>query len=86
MAKLTFDTEADDYREASKIELTIPNDMNITEFKVVCIRLASALGYQPKSIQKAFGKEETFEKEEGLKQLINELNIDRDFKGNLNQF
>lgn len=59
-AKLTFeflnnnDTEFEN-REASKIEFTVPDDMNIWEYKVMCIRLASAIGYAPKSIDTAFG-------------------------------
>jgi hypothetical protein len=72
MAKIIFDTEATDYREASKIELTVPNDMNIHEFKIVCVRLASALGYHQNSIDRSFGElQYDTEEDEILKKLLN---------------
>jgi hypothetical protein len=71
MAKFIFDTIADDYREASKIELTVPDDMTIFEYKTICIRMASALGYHPETISKAFVETETERKT--FKDLINEL-------------
>ena len=42
-------------REASKIEFDVPDDMDMNEFKVMCVRLASAMGYHEKSIKRAFG-------------------------------
>jgi hypothetical protein len=71
MAKLIFDTDAEYYREASKIELTIPDDMTIFEYKTICIRMAAALGYHPETISKAFV--ETEEERKTLNDLINEL-------------
>jgi hypothetical protein len=58
MAKLIFniDEDVDKYREAGKIEFVVPDDMDIYEFKIVCVRLASALGYTSKSIKNAFGE------------------------------
>lgn len=59
MAKLIFKyTEElkDNCREASEIEFKIPDDMDIYEFKVMCVRLASSIGYHKNSIDKAFGK------------------------------
>ena len=49
MGKLIFRyTEEDNQkqlnREANEVELSVPDDMNINEFKVVCVRLAQALG------------------------------------------
>jgi len=44
-------------REAKKIEMDIPPNLTIEEFKIVCRRLASSLGYAPESISKAFGKD-----------------------------
>jgi hypothetical protein len=57
MAKLIFNIEGDAslHREASKIEFDVPNDMNIYEFKIICVRLASAMGYTDVSIKNAFG-------------------------------
>ena len=57
MAKLIFITEESENREASKIEFTVPNDMDIWEFKRMCIRMAGAMGYTSISTKKAFGHE-----------------------------
>jgi hypothetical protein len=48
--------DGEDYqnREASRIELTVPSDMTIWEFRTMCKRLASAIGYTNKSIESAF--------------------------------
>ncbi len=58
-AKLSFEYFNDDidlmHREASKIEFTVPDDMNIWEYKIMCIRLAQSIGYTEKSIKSAFG-------------------------------
>ena len=63
-------------REANKIEFDVPDDMDINEYKVVCVRLASALGYGNKSIKKSFG-DLVFGNEDKneLKDLLDELNI-----------
>jgi hypothetical protein len=52
--------------------------MDINEFKVMCVRMASAMGYQEKSIQKSFG-DLIFGDEDvnTLKELLDELNIKR---------
>lgn len=71
MAKMTFNINGDDYREASNIELTVPDDMNIFEYKTICIRMASALGYHHTTIEKAFV--ETEEERKTFNDLINEL-------------
>lgn len=80
MGKLIFSYTEKDFidlnREVNKIEFDIPDDMDINEYKVVCVRLASALGYGNKSIKKAFGdlvygNEDINE----LKDLLDELNI-----------
>ena len=77
MAKLIFKYTDDllvDCREASEIEFTVPDDMNINEFKVMCVRLASSIGYHSNSIQKVFGDlDYEEEKDEELKQLLHEL-------------
>ena len=81
MGKLIFrytDELVNEIREAKEIELTVPDDMDINEFKVMCVRLASAMGYQEKSIQKGFG-DLVFGEEDvnTLKELLDELNIKR---------
>jgi hypothetical protein len=58
MGLLSFVNESEYNREAKKIELDVPDDMNIHEFKIMCVRLASAMGYTDTTIKKAFGSEE----------------------------
>ena len=45
MAKLIFIIEEDQNREASKIEFEVPNDMDVWEYKRMCVRMAGAMGY-----------------------------------------
>lgn len=83
MAKLIFKyTDIDDViecREASEIQFTVPDDMDINEYKVMCVRLASAIGYQDKTIKRAFGDlVYGDENKNTLKDLLDELNIRRD--------
>ena len=68
MAKFIFITDGEGNREASKIELQVPNDLNVFEFKNMCIRMASAMGYHPNSIGKAF--ETTKEREQIDKEIF----------------
>lgn len=80
MAKLIFTYTDKDYiehnREVSKIELDVPDDMDIHEFKVVCVRLASTIGYSNKSITKAFGDLiYGDENPNTIKELLHELNV-----------
>jgi len=82
MAKLIFRyTEKefiDNNREASEIELTVPDDMDIFEYKTMCVRLASTLGYTEKTIEKGFGDLVYGEDNVNtIKDLLDELNIGR---------
>ncbi len=43
-------------KEAKSIELKIPNGMTCTEFKIMCIRMAHAIGYHENSVRETFGK------------------------------
>jgi hypothetical protein len=75
MAKLTFkytDGELEN-REASQIEFIVPEDMDINEYKVVCMRLAAAMGYYNETIVKAFGVDEVDKIGGGIKKLLNEI-------------
>ena len=80
MGKLIFTSTDKDFvelnREANKVEFDVPDDMDINEYKVVCVRLASALGYSDKTIKKSFG-DLVFGNEDvnDLKELLDELNI-----------
>ncbi len=75
MGKLIFKyTETEKNREASNIEMTVPDDMNISEYKLMCIRLAHAMGFQEKSIEKVFGNLiYGNENPHNIKTLLNEI-------------
>lgn len=84
MGKLIFkytDDLVEDNREAREIEFTVPDDMDINEFKVMCVRMAGAMGYHENSIKKAFG-DLIFGDEDvnTLKELLDELNIKGNYK------
>jgi hypothetical protein len=70
MAKFIFIIEEQENREASKIEFEVPNDMDIWEYKRMCIRMAGAMGYASLSVRKAFGKEYLNNVEEELNQIF----------------
>ena len=57
MAKFIFIIEESENREASKIEFEVPNDMDVWEYKRMCMRMAGAMGYTSLSVRKAFGIE-----------------------------
>ena len=58
MDKIIFE-RGDSSLEANRIELSVSPEMNIHEFKIVCERLASAIGYHPDSIKEAFSDDYT---------------------------
>jgi hypothetical protein len=70
MAKLIFIIEEDQNREASKIEFEVPNDMDVWEYKRMCIRMAGAMGYTSLSVKKAFGQEYLNNVEEELNTIF----------------
>ena len=70
MAKLIFIIEEQENREASKIEFEVPNDMDIWEYKRICIRMAGAMGYTSLSVKKAFGQEYLRNVEEELNTIF----------------
>lgn len=73
MAKLIYDFGGDS-REAKVIEFTIPDDLDIYEFRTVCIRMASAMGYTNTTINKAFDTSHHETKEEiEFKQFMKSL-------------
>jgi len=84
MAKFIFKLEEDGVREASSIEFKVPDDMNITEFKIVCVRMAHSLGYSPNSIDTAFGPIETHKtKEESFRRFIREFTTSHQLSGSI---
>jgi hypothetical protein len=70
MAKFIFIIDEEENREASKIEFEVPNDMNVWEYKRMCIRMAGAMGYTSLSVKKAFGQEYVKNAEEELNQIF----------------
>ena len=70
MAKLIFIIEENQNREASKIEFEVPNDMDVWEYKRMCIRMAGAMGYTSLSVKKAFGQEYLKNVEEELNTIF----------------
>lgn len=85
MAKIIYKIKNEYNREAEKIEFKIPDDLNIHEFKTMCIRLASSMGYQPETIKKAFSTSENTTKsyDNDLRQLFRELNINMVSSGSM---
>ena len=70
MAKFIFIIDESDNREASKIEFEVPNDMDVWEYKRMCIRMAGAMGYTSLSVKKAFGQEYLKNVEEELNTIF----------------
>jgi hypothetical protein len=70
MAKFIFIIEEDQNREASKIEFEVPNDMDVWEYKRMCIRMAGAMGYVSLSVKKAFGPEYLNNVQEELNEIF----------------
>jgi hypothetical protein len=70
MAKFIFIIDESDNREASKIEFEVPNDMNVWEYKRMCVRMAGAMGYTSISIRKAFGTEYKKDLDTELKEIF----------------
>lgn len=50
-----LENQGEDTREAKKIVFNVPNDLNIYEYRIMCIRMAQAAGYVEESISAAFG-------------------------------
>jgi len=68
MDKITYERDIEgNSRESTKIGFEFESDLNIKEFKRLCIRLAYSLGYGEKGIKKHFG--------------IDELKKDQDIEG-----
>ena len=74
MAKIIYQSDDSLNREANVISFDVPNDMNISEFKIVCVRLAHAMGYHYKSIEKVFGNlDYETESDREFKEFINSI-------------
>jgi hypothetical protein len=73
MAKLIFIIDEEENREASKIEFEVPNDMDVWEYKRMCMRMAGAMGYTSLSIRKSFGIEYKKDLDNELKELYSNV-------------
>jgi len=76
MGKFIFKyTESDNVREASSIEFTVPDGMSISEYKIMCVRMAHAMEFSEKTIKKQFGDIlYGNDNPHNIKTLINEIN------------
>lgn len=76
MAELIYKDTNPKNREAFQISFDIPNDLTVNEFKIMCIRMASSIGYSPNSIERAFGNEsEVIGSDEKTQLLLDSLGI-----------
>ena len=76
MPELIYKDDNPNNREAFQVSFDIPNDLTVNEFKIMCVRLASSIGYSYKSIQKVFGQEsEVISSDKKTKLLLDSLGI-----------
>ena len=62
-----------DVIEPERITLDIPSGISIYDFKVICKRLASAIGYCEQSIEDAFGNETDTDEEMLVQAHLHEM-------------
>jgi hypothetical protein len=70
MGKLEYSTDSKYNKEAKKISFEFTDDIDIFQFKTICVRMASAMGYTDGSIKSAFGKEYDGDIEKEFKELL----------------
>jgi phosphotransferase system IIB component len=70
MARLEYVSDYIDNREMSKIIFEFEDDLTIDEFKIICKRLASAIGYTDGNIKTTFGDDTSHNIDEEYKELI----------------
>ena len=66
MDKITY-TRGTYSREAQKVQFEVPEDLSIQDFKILCKRLASSLGYSYKSIDEVFDNKQS---PKNIKQIL----------------
>ena len=66
--KLTY-SRGGSTKEAKVIDFTLPKDMTCEEFKIICIRMAHAIGYHQNSVTETFGKIKDKNLQQDKKQL-----------------
>lgn len=70
MGRLEYSTDNKYNKEAKRISFEFNDDIDIFQFKTICVRMASAMGYTDKSIKSAFGKEYSGDIEKEFKELL----------------
>jgi hypothetical protein len=70
MSRLEYTSDSTDNREMSKIMFEFNDDLTIDEFKIICKRLASAIGYADGSIKNVFGDDVSLDFDTEYKELI----------------
>ena len=72
-----------DVVEPERITMDIPSGLDIYDFKLICRRMASAIGYNGQSIERAFGDETLSGKENieqaGMREALNMDAVDKFF-------
>ena len=72
-----------DVVEPERITLDIPSGISIHDFKIICKRLASAIGYCQESIEDAFGSEsedcEEMLMQAHIREVLNKDAVDKFF-------
>ena len=56
-------------KEAKRIEFEIPKGMTCEEFKIICIRMAHAVGYHETTVRETFGNISDANRQKDEKQL-----------------
>ena len=59
-------------KEAKEVRFELPKGMTCSEFKVMCIRMAHAIGYHENSVRETFGKidDKNFKKDKQQLKLL----------------
>jgi hypothetical protein len=73
MARLEYTTDSIDNREMNKIVFEFGDELTITEFKLICKRMAAAMGYSDTNIKSEFGDDVSPNFDEEYTQLIESI-------------
>lgn len=57
MGKFIFDFSDKTRHELTKVEFDVSDNLSISEFKLICKRMAASMGYSPVSIERTFGND-----------------------------
>lgn len=71
MGRLEYSTDVEFNNEANRISFEFNDGIDAFEFKTICVRMASAMGYADSSIKRAFGSEYDGDVDEEFEELFN---------------